>query len=75
VGLRSVLEAVVEKIPSPRQESNPRTSIVQPVAQRYTEREYLFSDVTTIEAGGVSCCTITETDRRESESIIGDCIV
>jgi hypothetical protein len=26
-----------EKIPSPRQESNPRTAIVQPVAQRYTD--------------------------------------
>jgi hypothetical protein len=26
-----------EKIPSPRRESNPRTPIVQPVAQRYTE--------------------------------------
>jgi hypothetical protein len=27
-----------EKIPSPRRESNPRTPIVQPVAQRYTDR-------------------------------------
>jgi hypothetical protein len=26
-----------EKIPSPRRESNPRTSIVQAVAQRYTD--------------------------------------
>jgi hypothetical protein len=25
------------KIPSPRRESNPRTPIVQPVAQRYTD--------------------------------------
>jgi hypothetical protein len=34
---RAVLEAVVKrKIPSPRRESNPRTPIVQPVAQRYT---------------------------------------
>jgi hypothetical protein len=34
VGLRAVLEAVVKrKIPSLRRESNPRTPIVQPVAQ------------------------------------------
>jgi hypothetical protein len=32
VGLRAVLDAVKRKIPSPGQESNPRTSIVQPVA-------------------------------------------
>jgi hypothetical protein len=39
VGPRAVLEAVVKrKIPSPRRESNPRTQIIQPVAQRYTER-------------------------------------
>jgi hypothetical protein len=38
VGPRAVLDAVVKrKIPSSRQESNPRTSIVQPVAQRYTD--------------------------------------
>jgi hypothetical protein len=37
VGLRAGLDAVVKrKIPSLRWESNPRTSIVQPVAQRYT---------------------------------------
>jgi hypothetical protein len=36
-GLRAVLDAVVKrKIPSPRRESNPRTPIIQPVAQRYT---------------------------------------
>jgi hypothetical protein len=35
---RAVLDAVVKrKIPSPRRESNPRTPIVQPVAQRYTD--------------------------------------
>jgi hypothetical protein len=28
---------VKRKIPSPRRESTPRTPIVQPVAQRYTE--------------------------------------
>jgi hypothetical protein len=38
VGPRAVLDAVVKrKIPSPPQESNPRTSIVQPVVQRYTD--------------------------------------
>jgi hypothetical protein len=38
VGPRAVLDAVVKrKIPSPRRESNPRTLIVQPVAQRYTD--------------------------------------
>jgi hypothetical protein len=35
---RAVLDAVVErKISCPRRESNPRTPIVQPVAQRYTD--------------------------------------
>jgi hypothetical protein len=38
VGPRAVLNAVVKrKIPSPRRESNPRTPIVQPVSQRYTD--------------------------------------
>jgi hypothetical protein len=38
VGPRAVLDAAVKrKIPSPRRESNPRTPIVQPVAQRYTD--------------------------------------
>jgi hypothetical protein len=38
VGPRAVLDAVVKrKILSPRQESNPRTPIVQAVAQRYTD--------------------------------------
>jgi hypothetical protein len=38
VGLRAVLDTVVKrKIPSPRRESNPRTTVVQPVAQRYTD--------------------------------------
>jgi hypothetical protein len=35
VGPRAVLDAVVKRrIPNPRRESNPRTPIVQPVAQR-----------------------------------------
>jgi hypothetical protein len=38
VGPRDVLDTVVRrKIPSPRPQSNPRTSIVQSVAQRYTD--------------------------------------
>jgi hypothetical protein len=38
VGSRAVLDTVVKgKIPSPRRESNPRTPINQPVAQRYTD--------------------------------------
>jgi hypothetical protein len=37
VSPRAVLDAVVKKILSPRRESNPRTPIVQPVAQRYTD--------------------------------------
>jgi hypothetical protein len=38
VGPRAVLDAMVKgKIPSPRRKSNPRTPIIQPVAQRYTD--------------------------------------
>jgi hypothetical protein len=38
VGPRAVLDAVVKrKFPSLHRESNPRTPIVQPVAQRYTD--------------------------------------
>jgi hypothetical protein len=38
VGPRAVLDTVVKrKIPSPHQELNPRTTIVQPVAQCYTD--------------------------------------
>jgi hypothetical protein len=38
VGPRAVLDTVVKReIPSPRRESNPRTPIVQPVVQRYTD--------------------------------------
>jgi hypothetical protein len=33
-----------EKIPSPHRESNPRTPIVQPVAQRYTDWAYCLYD-------------------------------
>jgi hypothetical protein len=37
VGPRAGLDAVVNRIPSPRRQSNPRIPIVQPVAQRYTD--------------------------------------
>jgi hypothetical protein len=38
VGSRAILDVVVKKIiPSPCQESNPRTPIVQPIAQHYTD--------------------------------------
>jgi hypothetical protein len=38
VGPRAVLDAVVKgKIPSPSRESNPKTPIVQSVAQRYIQ--------------------------------------
>jgi hypothetical protein len=44
VGSRAVLDAVVKrKIPSLRLESNPRTPIVQSVAQRYTDWAIFFS--------------------------------
>jgi len=43
VGPRAILGAVKRKIPSPHQESNPRTPIVQPVAQRYTDCHPLIS--------------------------------
>jgi hypothetical protein len=38
VGPRAFLDTVVKrKIPSPHRKSNPRTPIVQPIAQRYTD--------------------------------------
>jgi hypothetical protein len=43
VGPRAILDAVVKrKIPTPRRESNPKTPIVQPVAQRHTELSRLL---------------------------------
>jgi hypothetical protein len=42
VGPRVGLDSVERKIPSPRRESNPRTPIVQSVAQRYTELSQLY---------------------------------
>jgi hypothetical protein len=42
---RAGLDAVVErKIPNPRRESNPRTPIIHPVAQSYTDFTFLCSD-------------------------------
>jgi hypothetical protein len=36
--LRAVLDAVVKrKIPSPLRESKPRTPIIKPIAQRFTD--------------------------------------
>jgi hypothetical protein len=41
VGSRTVLDAVVKrKIPSPLRESNPRTSIVQPVGTSTNRKEF-----------------------------------
>jgi hypothetical protein len=38
MGLKAVLDAVLKrKIPRPRREWNPRTPIIQLVAQRYTD--------------------------------------
>jgi hypothetical protein len=38
VGLRAVLDRVVKrKTPSPRRKSKPRTPLVQPIAQSYTD--------------------------------------
>jgi hypothetical protein len=46
VGPRAGLDAVVKrKIPSPHRESNPRTPIVQPIAQRNTNRAIIVSYV------------------------------
>jgi hypothetical protein len=43
VGPRAILDVVVKrKIPSPCQESNPRTPIIQPVAQCYTDWAIMF---------------------------------
>jgi hypothetical protein len=46
VGHRAVLDAVVKrKIPSLHWESNPRTPIVRPVAQRYTDWAIMALDI------------------------------
>jgi hypothetical protein len=51
VGARTGLDAAVKKkIPSPRRESNPRTLIIQPVAQRYiTELSRLLIEQKVVE--------------------------
>jgi hypothetical protein len=46
VGPRAVLDAVVKrKIPSPRRESNPRTPIVQPVADNICMEMYIHDSI------------------------------
>jgi hypothetical protein len=46
MGPRAILDAVVKrKISSPRRESNPKTPIVQPVAQRY--RDSILNEIET----------------------------
>jgi hypothetical protein len=51
-GPRAVLDAVVKrKIPSPYWELNPRTPIVQPIAQCYTELSWLSVRVNFIKSG------------------------
>jgi hypothetical protein len=62
MGPRATLDAVVKReIPSPRRESNPRTPIVQPVAQRYTDYNNKYNSYTTMDtvftASGLSPCT------------------
>jgi hypothetical protein len=53
VGPKAVLEAVVKRsIPSPRRKANPRTPIVQAVAQRYTDWP-----ITTLSPAFVACVT------------------
>jgi len=42
VGPRAILDTGEEKIPSPHQELNPRTPIVQPIAQCYTNLSSLL---------------------------------
>jgi hypothetical protein len=37
MGPRVILDAVKRKIPSPHRESKPRTLIIQPIAQHYTD--------------------------------------
>jgi hypothetical protein len=53
VGPKAVLDAVVmRKIPSPLRESNLRTPIVQPVAQRYTDWDITAVRLCYAERGG-----------------------
>jgi hypothetical protein len=68
VGPRAVLDAVVKrKIPSPRRESNPRTPIVQPVAQCYTDLA-ITALLTCIILLNINFCLITSTIQSRSSS-------
>jgi hypothetical protein len=52
VGPGAVLDAVVKrKILSPLRESNPRTAIVQPVSQHYTDCQYIWKYCLKTESG------------------------
>jgi hypothetical protein len=65
VGPRAVLDAVVKrKIPSPHRESEPRTLIVHPVAQRYTDwaiTDLLLVNITTKIFDMLSCFDLRRT--------------
>jgi len=54
---------VKRKIPSPRRESNPKTPIVQPVSQRYTDCYYidllLYSDHNEEKLDKIFSCGLT----------------
>jgi hypothetical protein len=64
VGPRAVPDAVVKrKIPSPRRKSNPRTPIVQPVVQRYTN--WAIPAIIYIMYICIYVCTYTETSRQK----------
>jgi hypothetical protein len=45
-------EVVKRKFPSPRRESNPRTPIIQPVAQRYTDRAITALETVSVKVKG-----------------------
>jgi hypothetical protein len=62
---RAVLDIAVvkRKIPSPRRESNPRTPIVQPLTQRYTD----WSDLNISDLEGMKYPTIKHRTTYECE--------
>jgi hypothetical protein len=59
VGPRAVLDAVVKrKIPSPRREAKPRTPVVQPVVQRYTDWDITALTSVTIKGEKLELLTV-----------------